>query len=135
MKKFKLFLCTICVLLFSSCGFFTPEYSCEIDEVNLVQIVMIEGAVEGEYRYKYTVLTQVSDVEAFVSRLNEIPYSINWGDPYPIETQKIAIRIEYKNGDYDLLQQSGQSINRTGSGYYRFDDEEFEKLISSYYSM
>jgi hypothetical protein len=100
---------------------------------------MIEGAVEGEYRYKYTVLTQVSDVEAFVSRLNEIPYSINWGDPYPIETQKIAIRIEYKNGDYDLLQQSGQSIKRPGKyrsgGHYRFDDEEFEKLISSYHSM
>ena len=136
MKKVIFLICITCfAVLLTSCGLFRPRYSCESGEVISIQIVMLEG-VDEVYNFKYTVLHQVSDIETFANCLNDIPYSTNWGDPYPIKLQNVAIRIEYSNGDCELLQSMGQSIRRVGKedsgGYYHFDDEKFEELIYSY---
>ena len=141
MKKIRLLSCILCFILMffcCSCGWFSPQkYVCEIDDVKSIQIVRLEGIVEGTYQYEYTVLSEVSDIETFVKTLNDLKHSVNWGDPFPLAQRfgHNVIRIEYLNGDFDLIHSDAQCFNRSGenrTGYFKFDDEQFNTLISDY---
>ena len=47
----------------------------------------------------------------------------------------VVVRIEYLNGDFDLIHPDAQCFNKNGTnnyGYFFFDDEQFETLISDY---
>jgi len=136
MKRTIFPLCIILILLCCSCGFFGDQsYVCDVEKVDSIQIVKLDKYVEGEYRYEYNILSQISDYETFVSHLNELDHSVNWGDPRPLEVQYIVIKIDYSNGDFDLIHQDAQWFNRSGknqNGYFFFDDEQFDSLISDY---
>ena len=136
MKRFLLPLCIILILLCCSCGLVGDQrYVCDVEKVDSVQIVRLDKYVEGEYRYEYTVLSQVSDYETFVSHLNDLDHSVNWGDPRQMDVQYIVIKIDYSNGDFDLIHPDAQCFNRSGTnqyGYFFFDDEQFLSLISKY---
>ena len=137
MKQTKLLLfILVAMLLCCSCGFFGPqEYVCEIDDVKSVQIVRLDTYVEEEYRYEYTVLSDIADTADFVERLNGLDHNVNWGDPGRMYTEYVVIRIEYLNGDYDLLYRNAQCFHRSGDnsyGYFIFDKEQFNALISDY---
>ena len=132
------FLCGILILLCSACGFFGEQrYFCDANEVESVQIVRLDRYVEGEYRYEYSVLAKIADCTSFVSQLNRIKHTVNWGDPYLVDVGYIVIRIEYHNGDYDLIHKDAQWFHRSGEnngGDFFFDDEQFDSLISAYIS-
>lgn len=133
MKKISLLIIAILTLLFCSCGLFGDQrYVCNVEEVDSIQIVRLDKYVEGEYRYEYTVLAEISDLETFVNRLNGIEHSVNWGDPRQLNTQYVVVKIDYRNGDYDLIHQDAQWIAGGSYGYFFFDDEQFEALISDY---
>lgn len=129
-------LCIILMLFFCSCGLFgAQEYVCDLERVKSLQIVKLDKYIEEEYRYEYTILSEISEKEAFVKRLNELEHSVNWGDPRQMDIQYIVIRIDYQNGDFDLIHQDAQCFNRSGInqyGYFFFDDEQFDMLISDY---
>lgn len=131
-----LYMLCIILLLFCSCGMFGEQrYICEIDEVDSVQIVRLDKYIEGEYRYEYTILSQISDYTTFVRQLNKLKHSVNWGDPRQMAVQYVVIRIDYQNGDFDLIHPDAQCFNRSGTnqyGYFFFDDEQFNTLISDY---
>ena len=126
----------ILIFLCCSCGLFgDQEYVCKVEDVASVQIVRLDKYVQGEYRYEYTVLSQIDDLEALVKRLNSVKHSVNWGDPRQLDEGYIVIKVDYRNGDFDLLHPDAQWFNRDGtnnSGYFFFDDEQFETLISDY---
>lgn len=137
MKRIQPLILTIILMsLCCSCGLIgDQEYVCKVEDVAFVQIVSLDKYVNGEYRYEYTVLSQIDDFESFINRLNGVKHSVNWGDPRQMEEGYIAIRIEYQNGDFDLLHSDAQWFNRDGtnnSGYFFFDDEQFDALISDY---
>lgn len=139
MKRINLsfwILCITLVILCSSCGFFGPQkYVCEVENVESIQIVRIDDYVEGEYRYEYTVLSHVFDQETFVNKLNSLEHSVNWGEPSQLDINYIVIRIDYSNGDYDLIYPNAQWFNRSGVneyGFFFFDEEQFNELISDY---
>ena len=136
MKRILLLLCVVSVLFCCSCGFFGRQtYVCDVEMVDSIQIVRLDKYVEGEYRYEYTVLAQISDHETFVSRLNEVDHSVNWGDPRQMDINYIVIKIDYSNGDFDLIHPDAQCFNSSGTnqyGYFFFDDEQFNSLISDY---
>jgi hypothetical protein len=70
-----------------------------------------------------------------VLHLNELDHSVNWGDPRQMDVQYIVIKIDYSNGDFDLIHPDAQCFNRSGVnqyGYFFFDDEQFNSLISDY---
>ena len=124
------------MLFCCSCGLLgNQEYNCDLAEVKSIQIVSLDKYIEGEYRYEYTILSQITDTEAFVGRLNSLQSSVNWGDPQQMEEGYIVIRIDYHNGDFDLLHSGAQCFNRSGTnqyGYFFFDKEQFNELISEY---
>ena len=139
MKQFRFVLFTflsLLICLFSGCGLFgDQEYTCDVDNVVSVQIVHLGEIVEGEYRFAYTVLCEIEDIPAFVEQLESVEHSVNWGDPRPLGTDCIVIRIEYQNGDYDLLHEDAQTFHRSGQnnhGFFFFDDDQFQDLISEY---
>ena len=137
MKLNKYALCIMSMLyMFSliSCGIFgSQKYVCDVEDVEYIQIVRLAEYVEEEYRFEYDVIAEISDCSAFVERLNNLKYSVNWGDPIPLYADYTVINIVYKNGDYDLIHSDGQWFHRSGvkhNGFCFFDDEEFETLIS-----
>ena len=139
MKRIRLSLCLLCsflILSCCSCGFFGDQkYVCNVSEVESIQILKLDKYVEEEYNYEYTVLSEISDSMTFVNRLNHIKHSVNWGDPLLLDVQYVVIRIDYLNGDYDLLHPDAQCFNRSGvnhSGFFFFDDEQFYALIDDY---
>lgn len=137
--KNKLLLCVLCVgILISccSCGFFGPqEYICEADNVKRIQIIQLDRYVEGEYRYEYTVLAEISDLAVFVEQLNNLKHTVNWGEPSQMDVGYIVIRIEYLNGDVDELYSNAQCFNRDDEnnyGFFFFDKDQFDALIDTY---
>ena len=139
MKKIIFFVLTAILMFFCcSCGLFGPQrYLCEVGEVESVQIIRLDKYVEGEYRYEYTVLSQVEDVESFVGQLNDIKHSVNWGDPSQMDEGYVVVRVDYSNGDFDLIHPDAQCFHKNGTnnyGYFFFDDEQFDALIFGYVS-
>ena len=136
MKKLLFPLCIILILLCCSCGLFGDQrYFCDVNKIDSIQIVKLDKYIEGEYRYEYTILSQISDYETFVSYLNELEHSVNWGDPQQMDVQYVVIKIDYSNGDFDLIHQDAQCFNRSGVnqyGFFFFDEEQFNSLISKY---
>ena len=136
MKRVFFLTCIILVFLCSSCGLFGDQrYDCDIEQVASIQIIRLDEYVVGEYRYEYTVLSEISDCETFVSRLNEWDHSVKWGDPRQMDIKYIVIKVNYVNGDFDLIHPDAQCFNRSGVnnyGYFFFDDEQFNDLVSDY---
>ena len=128
------FVCTM--LLCSSCGYFNNQrYICQVDMVESVQIVRLDEYIESEYRYEYSVLSEITDCSKFVERLNNLKYSVNMGEPSQLDTKYVVIKVEYSNGDYDLLYSNAQWFNRSGVnqyGYFFFDNEQFNELVTDY---
>ena len=138
MKK-KLLLCILCsgiLLFFSACGLFGPqEYICEEENVRSVQIIRLDDYIEGEYRYDYTVLHDIEDISTFVSQLNDLDQSVNWGEPGQMDVGYVVIRVEYLNGDVDELYPNAQCFNSNGEnnyGYFFFNRDQFDALIDAY---
>ena len=139
MKVMRLILCIALMLSLCSCRAFIDiiwdRYECPVDEVERVQIVKLDKYVTGEYRYEYIVLSEISDYYDFIERLNNIKCGVNLGEPIVLHEGYIVIKIDYINGDFDLLYDGAQWFNRDGinnTGFYVFDEEQFETLIEDY---
>ena len=134
-KQFVLILIVIPVFLLCSC-IKERDYFCDIEQVKSVQIVRLGEVVD--YEYQYTVLVDIFDKEEFVNRLNNIKHKTLGAPPatFPLNyTELNVIRIEYINGDRDILYYSVQQLYRSGkknNGYLLFDEHQFKKLISDY---
>jgi hypothetical protein len=114
-------------------------YSSLLEEGNLVFCNFFLRNFEKifeKYDFNYTVLCEVVDCVTFVERLISIKQSVNWGDPYTLNTGYIVICIEYENGDYDWVYSNTQSKIRdgksTGGGYICFEKEQFTALLNDY---
>ena len=139
MKKARQIIYTICCILAlccSACGFFGDQrYECDTATVESAQIIKLDQYVEDEYRYEYTILAEISECSEFVKQINGLKHSVNWGEPTDVNVGYIVIRIQYQNGDYDLLYPNAQWFNRSGvnqAGYFFFDEDQFNTLVSDW---
>ena len=132
---FCIFLCVLAFLCVS-CGFFGDQnYYCDIDQVESIQIVSLGEFDRSENRYEYKIISEISNCSDFVDRLNNIRHSVNWGEPMTLKLDYIVINVNYVNGDFDLIHYRAQSFYRSGAyrtGYFYFNQRQFEKLISDY---
>ena len=138
MKKhlLKIFaMCIITVVVLSSCYWSYPPYICDVKQVKSVEIVTLHKFIKEEHRYGYTVIEQVSDYSTFVNNLNKVEQSIIGSPPPVLNENDTVIKIDYLNGDYDLIHQDAQCFCRSGQiegGHYFFEDDQFNALISGY---
>lgn len=137
MKRIKLLSYMFLIIgICASCGLIgEQQYTCDVENIKSIQIVSLDDYVEGEYRYDYTVLCEIPDEESFVKELLDVECRVNWGEPLQLREGYVAIRIEYINGDYDLLHSEAQWKNREGVnnyGFFFFDKTEFDNLIDEW---
>ena len=133
MKRKIISLCVfwVTMVLLSSC-FLTSgnKYYCNIDEIERIQIVEL-----GDYDMEDTVLLEIEDLDNFVNRLNKIERSTNFGAPGSLFSGYIVIKIDYINGNCDLLYRNAQVFFESDTaryGHIFFDKEQFNALISDY---
>ena len=139
MKNIRFYLSLLCIIFvfqLCSCGWLGGKrYVCKVDDVKSVQIVRLGEFLNEDNKFEYTLLAEISNYKGFVEQLNKIDCSVWWGDPYPIGTSFVVIKIEYTNGDFDLIDSTTQLFYRSGkyaSGYFDFDDGQIKKLINAY---
>lgn len=140
MKRTYLMLCLRIFLfgcLLCGCGFLgVQKYVCDANDVKSVQIIRLDTYVENEYRFEYTVLCEIADTKTFVKSLNNLKQTVNMGEPSTLKTGYTVIRIDYLNGDHDLLYANAQWFHRDGvnqNGYIFFDKAQFDGLILEYH--
>ena len=145
-KKIFIFICvsytilSLCVILllyglYSGFFFRNQSFICNVEEVSSIQIVRLEEYVEEEYQFEYNVLAEISDLDTFVNRLKGIEHSTYFGTPSRMKTGDVVVRIDYHDGNYDLIHHHVQWFNHPGQengGCFAFDKEQFEALISDY---
>ena len=141
MKTNKFIFCILAFILsfaFTACGFFSPQkYVCDENEVKSIQIIKLDKYIDDELKFEYTVLADIEDKSTFIKRLNDLKHSVNWGDPMVLKEGYIVIKIDYLNGDYEWLHHNALLYQRNGvknHGYFFFDKDEFDLLISDYVS-
>ena len=135
-----LFVGLIVVFIFSlsACVYAPASYVCDSSKVESVQIVEFGKWDEETQEQEFIVLVNIADVFAFVERLNNLKdndFFFIFGSPDVMYEGDIIIKVNYFNGDYDLLKESRQYFCRSGiykSGRVTFDREQFKALIDDY---
>ena len=140
MKRVKvLFVLLLVIVLLFGCfhNINDKRYVCDIEQVKCVQIVQLDGHIQEEYRYTYSVLAEITDNATFIERLTSMDQGFNHGTPSTLQFGYVVIKIDYFNGDYDIIYSNVQMIHRSGVNEYCrfcFDMETFNALIADYYS-
>ncbi len=131
-----LFVLLVAFMLFSlfGCVFIGGErYTCEAYNVEAIEIIQLGELNEDKNEYDYTVLREIEDISTFVNRLNELKQRERyWGAAYFL-ADYVVIKIDYPNGDYDMLHHTAQLFYRDGVYTYEgfiFDMEQFNSLVS-----
>ena len=109
-------------------------------EIKSIEIV----EVYGEYDYtkfeypEQIVLVTIEDKDSFMNEFKELPFHTFWGGPQGISYHCIAIRINYINGDYDLIHSGAQSTYTVDKGFSVYeglvtmDKKLFSDFLNAY---
>ena len=117
----------------------TPDYYCDVNEVESVSVVRLCEPVfdEGTCPIRESVLVEIDDIEGFVDRVNQLEQQrdLVLSDPISLRVDDIAIRIQYHNGDIDYLNWMAQTFVHEGEArdaFWGFDEEQFTQLLNDY---
>ena len=123
--------------ILSSCE--KTEYPFNQSEENIVKVeVILMGELQGLYtEHEVTVIKEVSLKDSkFIDDFRKIDCKRAFGDPAELTPGDKGFKVIYKNGDYQIITQSTQGRHRSGkyfnTGYYSFDEEQFNDLIEKY---
>ena len=141
MKKLKFLLPALIIMLTMlccACGLLgRQKYVCDADMVESIQIVELGKWNNEIWDFEHFVLAEVTDISSFAERLNMVKHSVNWGEPIRFQEGNIIIKICYLNGNIDEIYHLAQNFYisanmRWNDGFFIFDEEQFESLISDY---
>ena len=140
MKKIAtLFIAILCLTLLIGCTGSAPyemlHNSSEIEAIYIVEI--IKNVMYDPEAQEWTLETigEITEIEAFVAELTALKTTFVNPPETPIAGMTM-IKIEYANGDYELIGSTVQRDYRpdgTGGGSQNvFDEEEYNTLIQRY---
>ena len=107
-------------------------------EISAIEIVQLGNFSDENFiPEQQTVIATVVEISEFLEKFSEIDCYLNLKQPTRVRDQSIAIKISYKEGDYELIDAFGQSTSyyeedTTFDGYRYFDEAQFSNLISEY---
>ena len=102
--------------------------------------------VEANYFFKTGCGTQkslvvIDDVDSFLEKIENIEYKKSLSGPDTIEKRTLAVKVSYKNGDYEVFDSENKSsVIIENEGVYRgrvfgtFDTDVFYDLLFDYLS-
>lgn len=138
--KIKAFCC--CILATFTvflCGCEHGPYQFYYDESEISNISIVytlSGYCIYTNRNHYENILDIDDIEMFLTDFKQIKYStFVFGDPDSVPHNDYAIKVNYKNGDYELISHCAcdMLINNEPLSYARHcDKEEFDNFINSY---
>ena len=146
MKKIRitsiLVIIAVC-FVFSACNIrFSEKYQFIDSEENIDAISIVKISYNDSSELIQTNIKTVDDKDGFLEKFRSVGCYIYFGDPVgpdSIEAEDKVIKINYKNGNYELINYCGQSEyisekNKLSfyAGFNVFDKEQFEALISEY---
>ncbi len=145
MKKifFGISLLIVVVFTLSACNVKkTYEFINEESEISTIEIVKLCEYDQEKGEYKEDLISVVEDHSAFLSDFKKLKCYNHWTDPIGVFENDIVIKITYKNGEYELIHNSGQgkyryfednpSFLQVYAGHRYFDEEQFNDLIEKY---
>ncbi|KAF0092086.1 MAG: hypothetical protein FD141_270 [Fusobacteria bacterium] len=123
--------------ILSSCE--RAEYPFNQNTENIVKVeVILMGELQGLYtEHEVTVIKEVSLKDSkFLDDFRKIECKRGFGDPTVLTHGDKGFKIIYKNGDYEIITYGAQGRHRSdkyfSTGYYNFDEEQFNDLVEKY---
>ena len=129
----------LCIMLVSCRKQELFQFLNPIEEITNISIVEINFGDENEIIQ--TEIVGIDDISAFINDFQKVNCYVYYGDPLgvtPEGVDDIVVKIMYENGEYELINWSGQSeyTIQGGFSYYKgfnvFEEKQFEFLISKY---
>lgn len=110
---------------------YTPE---EIISIEIVAVgeEFIDGVIE------HSTICKIEDTEKFINEFYQLDCYMHFTDPEELGTNVVSIKLNYKDGEYELISAEGQARYTKErqfqyyKGYRYFDQEQFDNLISKY---
>ena len=118
------------------CGEIEYEFLHSTDEIITIQIVQKSEYTDHRINAEYIEICEISDKEAFLTDFYAVRCNRIFDDPHLIPANAIVVRIEYVNGDYELINYSGQIRVYEGEilpyGFFYLNYESFDQLLEKY---
>ena len=117
----------------TSCRGDSYSFNEPIDEIESIEIVSAKNSLE------FTVLKTLSEAEKenFLKEFQKIKFSNYYiGDPMSVYGN--AVKIVYKNGDYEMICSDWSEYVKDGTIHFLFkycDEEDFNKLLDKFWNM
>lgn len=140
-RSFCWLISVLCLLvqLFLYTGCSLNAYKFDQEKTNIKRIEI----VEANYSFFLSTGTQntlvvIDDIDHFVDEIRKINYEGSISGPEKIEKRTLAVKVSYKNGDYEVFDSNNKSsVIRENEGVYRgrifgFFDDEFYDLLFDY---
>ena len=144
MKKTFVYSFLIILIFFSGCEKqtnykFLKDFS-SVDKIELVKISEPQNESSSKFSQCITAIQEITDHDEFLERFTNINCYRIYTDPQGISAGSLAIKIQYDNDDFELIGVNGQAkytnkIYRQYSGYYYFDNKQFDDLVAYYLSL
>ena len=140
MKRINIILFIISCLVIFATGCGKKQYPFMQSVSNIVKIeVIIMGEIHDPYtKHEYTLIKALSlnENNKFIDDLKNIECKRMFGDPQTLTTGHQGFKINYSNGEYEIIAYTAQGEHTNGkylsNGYYLFDEEQFNDLLEKY---
>ena len=139
MKKKVYVLLFFAVMLFITACRHKNKYDFLNPTETIVTIAVVNLSFDDETLVE-TEVKQVGDINSFLNQFCNLDCYTYFGDPVaatPTGKENAVIKVIYDNGEYELINWSGQSKYTTErglqyyAGYRVFDEQQFETLIKN----
>lgn len=141
-NKLRILLAIACIVsqILSYTGCVRNVYKFDQERINVKTVEIVEADYFFETgRGTQNSLVVVDDVDSFLKELERIEYKKSLSEPDTIEKRTLAVKISYKNGDYEVFDSENKSsVIIENEGVYRgrvfgsFDTDAFYDLLFDY---
>ena len=115
----------------------------DMSNIDNIKIVEVGDLKKDEKIPEIKVIVVIEDQRAFLDEFVELECQKLFDDPTGVCVGDTAIKIEYKNGDYELISENGQAeycyseyyegmFYNQHTGWYYFDREEIQAFINKW---
>lgn len=141
MRKMIFYISLIFFICFNSACSQPDRLLYSQSEVAKIEIVEVGNEVDGIPNL--LTIVNIEDKDGFLKNFFSLKSYNIFTDPQGIQVGEIAVKIQYFNNDYQVISASGQSkyvysdyyqtkYYFRDSGYYYFNEKEFEQLLKNY---
>ena len=143
MKKIlSLNLLVMLLFVLTSCSYIKIEYKYMHNKTEIESVQIVEAYYDATNSVAHqNVIQQIEDYNTFLDEIEEIYFRFGsiFKSPAGISKKQIAVKINYKNGDYEVFDHHVVSRYEAETDFYDpycdqgiYDKKEFLRVLSKY---